>query len=358
MKICIILGTRPEIIKMSPVIRELQSRKIDFFILHTNQHYSAGMDQLFFDELHLPQPKYNLDVHDFYHGAMVGKMLIGIEPILQQEKPDWVLVEGDTNTVLAGALSASKLGIKVGHVEAGLRSYDRTMPEELNRIVADHLADALFCPTDTSVKIAIGEGIPKDKVFMTSNTIVDAVEHNLKLAQKSPFAKKYKDQEYFLLTMHRPSNVDTKLALSQAVASLESLVDALSVPIIFPVHPRTFAALKRFALIPNPAKIKLIEPVGYLEMLLMMERAKLIVTDSGGIQEEACIMHVPCITIRDNTERPETVTAGANLVVGTTPHKVLTGAKNMLEKPRIWSNPFGDGSTSIKIVEILTSTKQ
>lgn len=356
MKIAIILGTRPEIIKLSPVIRELARRKIDYFILHTNQHYSVGMDQLFFDELGLPQPKYNIDVHDLNQGAMVGQMLIGIEPILQQEKPDWVLVEGDTNTVLSGALAAAKLGIKVGHVESGLRSYDRTMPEELNRIITDHLADALFCPTDDSVKIALGEGIPKEKIFLTGNTIVDAVEQNLVLAKKSKIADKYSSEKYLLLTMHRSANVDTKESLSQAVSSLESLVDELDIPIIFPVHPRTAGALNRYQLIPNPAKIKLVEPVGYLEMLLLMESAKLVITDSGGLQEEACILQVPCITIRDNTERPETVGVGANLIVGTTKEKVVSGAKSMLTKPKNWTNPFGDGHSGAKILDVLLST--
>lgn len=354
MKIAIILGTRPEIIKMSPIIRECQKRKIKFFILHTNQHYSPGMDQLFFDELKLPQPKYNLDVHNLDHGIMVGKMLLGIEPILQQENPDWVLVEGDTNTVLAGALAATKLGIRVGHIEAGLRSYDRSMPEELNRIVADHLADALFCPTDTSVKIATGEGIPTDKIFLTGNTIVDAVQQNLMLAKSSPVANNYANQPYLLLTMHRPSNVDSREALTQAIGSLEGLIDELGTPIIFPVHPRTSVALKNFCITPNPVKIKLIEPVGYLEMLTLLQGAKLIITDSGGIQEEACILRVPCITIRDNTERPETVAVGANQVVGSAKPLVILGAKTMLAKPRSWSNPFGDGHSSSKIIDIIT----
>lgn len=354
MKIAIILGTRPEIIKMSPIIRECQKRQIKLIILHTNQHYSAGMDQQFFDELSLPSPRYNLDVHDLPQGAMVGKMLIGIEPILLQEKPDWVLVEGDTNTVLAGALSAAKLGIKVGHIEAGLRSYDRTMPEELNRIVTDHLSDALFCPTDTSVKIATEEGIPKERVFMIGNTIVDAIMQNLVLANNSQVANKYADQPYLLLTMHRPSNVDSSEALTQVIQSLEGLVDDLGIPIIFPVHPRTSVALKRFALTPNPVKIKLIEPVGYLEMLILLQGAKLIITDSGGIQEEACILRVPCITIRDNTERPETVSVGANIIVGTSKAKVIAGAKAMLTKSRDWANPFGDGQSSGKIIDIIT----
>jgi UDP-N-acetylglucosamine 2-epimerase (non-hydrolysing) len=355
MKIAIVLGTRPEIIKLSPVIRECEKRKIQYFIIHTNQHYSVRMDEIFFNELKLPQPKYNLDVHKYDHGVMVGKMLIGIEPILQKENPDWVLVQGDTNTVMAGAIAASKLGIKVGHVEAGLRSYDRTMPEELNRIVADHLSDILFCPTDIAVQIALGEGIPQNKVYLTGNTIVDAVQQSLVLAQQSDIASQYQDQRYLLLTMHRPSNVDTNEALTQAIQSLEGLVSELGIPIIFPVHPRTSGALNRFDITPNPTKIKLIEPVGYLEMLTLLYHAKLIITDSGGIQEEACILRTPCITIRDNTERPETVEVGANIVVGTTRTKVIAGANALLAKPRNWPNPFGDGHAAEKIVRSLIS---
>ncbi len=350
MKIAIILGTRPEIIKLSPVIRECEKRKLDYFILHTNQHYSAGMDKVFFDELGLPQPKYNLNVHDLPQGVMVGQMLIGIEPILLQEKPDWVLVQGDTNTVMAGAIAASKLGIKVGHVEGGLRSYDRTMPEELNRIVADHLSDALFCPTDHAAKIAMGEGIPKDKVFVTGNTIVDAITQNLVLARQSACADKYSSQQYLLLTMHRPSNVDTKESLSQVIGSLESLVDEFKIPIIFPVHPRTSAALKRFAITPDQAKIKLIEPVGYLEMLILMQGAKLILTDSGGVQEESCILKVPCLTLRDNTERPETLGGGGNILYGGTAN-LINNAQIMLGKIRNWGNPYGDGHSSVLIID-------
>lgn len=358
MKVAIILGTRPEIIKLSPVIRELNDRKIDYFILHTNQHYSLGMDQVFFDELKLTQPTYNVDVHDLPQGAMVGHMLIKIEPILLQEKPDWVLIQGDTNTVMAGAIAASKLGIRVGHVEAGLRSYDRSMPEELNRIVADHLSDILFCPTDQAGQIALGEGIPSAKVTVVGNTIVDAVTQNLGLAQKSKYSVKYHGQSYFLLTMHRPSNVDTEEALKQIIMSLEALVDALGVSLIFPAHPRTSAALKHYRIPLNPEKIRVIEPIGYLEMLILMQRAKLIITDSGGIQEEACILHVPCITIRDNTERPETVAVGANLVVGTSEESIISGAKTMLDRPTNWDNPFGNGRSGKNIVDIIISSLQ
>lgn len=352
--IAILVGTRPEIIKLSPVIRELASRSIDFFIVHTNQHYSQNMDDIFLRELDLPTPKYNLNIHETLHGKMTAKMLEGLESILIDENPEWLIVQGDTNTVLAGTLAASKLRIKIAHVEAGLRSYDRTMPEEINRVVADHLSDALFCPTATQEKILKGEGVSSERIYLTGNTIVDAVMQNLDLAKSTEQSKKYISQRYFLLTMHRPSNVDDPKLLKLNIDNLEKLAIELSTQIIFPVHPRTKVALSKFMIAPNPEKITMIEPVGYLEMLLLMKSAQLILTDSGGIQEEACIMQVPCVTLRDNTERPETVEVGANVVVGTNYEALLVGTKKMLATNRSWGNPLGNGSSAKEIVRIIT----
>jgi UDP-N-acetylglucosamine 2-epimerase (non-hydrolysing) len=312
------------------------------------------MDTVFFNELNLPHPLHNLGIsNEKLHGTMTGKMIIGIEDILLKEQPDWVLVQGDTNTALSGALAASKLGIKVGHVEAGLRSYDRTMPEELNRVVIDHLAEALFCPTPETRDITLGEGISSDKVFLTGNTIVDAVAQNLALAKQSNLPNTYSEKEYLLLTMHRPENVDKQDHLMEIIHSLEKLSQDLDTPILFPIHPRTAAALKTFHIPFDTTKIKEIEPIGYLKMLLLMEQAKLIITDSGGVQEEACILQVPAITIRQNTERPETVKVGANLVVGRSEEKITAGAKTMLNKPRSWVNPFGDGNSAKAICDVL-----
>lgn len=353
--IAVVVGTRPEIIKLSPVVRELISLDIDFFIIHTNQHYSENMDNIFLQELGLPTPKYNLNIRETLHGKMTAKMLEGIESILINEKPNWVIVQGDTNTVLAGSLAASKLGIKVAHVEAGLRSYDRTMPEEVNRVIADHVSSALFCPTTTQQLILKGEGILEDKIYLTGNTIVDAVNQNLVLAEQSNLSKKYLTKEYLLLTMHRPSNVDDSVVLKNNILNLEKLSGELSIPIIFPVHPRTKSGIEKSAITLNENIITMIEPVGYLEMLLLMKSAKLILTDSGGIQEEACIMNVPCITLRDNTERPETVEVGANIVVGTDYEPLLKGARKMLKSDRSWTNPFGDGTASKKIVKIIAN---
>lgn len=354
MKIAIILGTRPEIIKLSPIIRECEQQGIDYFIVHTNQHYSVGMDRVFFEELKLPLPKYNLNVHDLGQGAMVGNMLIALEPILLDEQPDWILVQGDTNTVLSGALSAAKLGIRLGHVEAGLRSYDRSMPEEVNRVITDHLADALFCPTPDSADILSSEGIDHAKIVVTGNTIVEAVTENLKLAETGKHLAIDKDQDYFLLTMHRPSNVDNQAKLSKLISALENLAKKHGCPIIFPIHPRTKAAITRFRLTLDQSKINLIEPTGYLDMLLLEKHAKLILTDSGGLQEEACILKVPCVTLRDNTERPETITAGANMLYGGE-QQLESSVGEMLKKARNWPNPYGDGNTSTKILAALVN---
>jgi len=352
MKIAIIFGTRPEIIKLSPVIRELQRKKVDFFIIHSNQHYSPKMDEIFLKELKLPGAKYNLNVGSGLHGEMTAKILSGTEKVLLQEKPNIVIVQGDTNTVLAGALAASKLEIEVAHIEAGLRSYDRTMPEETNRILADHMSSFLFAPTRTQSDILLGEGIDPKKIFVVGNTIVDAVMENLKIAETKSKYFHYQKEKYFLLTMHRPSNVDSKDRLLALLNSLTAVSKTFGYPIYYPIHPRTKKQLELFKLNLNPKYIKVTEPVGYLEMLIMEKYSQVIFTDSGGLQEEACILQVPCITLRDNTERPETITVGANLLA--TPQNLLSQTKIMLSKPKNWPNPFGDGTASQQIFSVLT----
>lgn len=353
MKICFILGTRPEIIKLSPVIRECVNLKIDHFIIHSNQHYSPNMDEIFFKELELEPPKYNLNVGSGLHGEMTGKILTGVEKILIEENPDWVLVQGDTNTVIAGALAASKLHIKVGHVEAGLRSYDNDMPEEINRIVTDHVSDALFCPTQKQANILLGEGINKSKIIVTGNTIVDAVFQNLKLIIKHSELDHYQKEKYFLLTSHRPSNVDSKENLTELLKAITDVSIKYNFPVYFPIHPRTKKQIETFNIIIDSKYIKLMEPVGYLEMLAMEKNAQLIFTDSGGIQEEACILQTPSLTLRENTERPETVEVGASILVGHNYQKILLAADKMLSVSRNWPNPFGSGNSSTLIIQNL-----
>jgi len=355
MKISIILGTRPEIIKMSPVIRECEKQNLDYFILHTGQHYSYNLDKIFFKDLELPAAKYNLDVGSGTHAEETGKMLIGIGKILREEKPDIVLVEGDTNTVLAGALAASKLQIKVGHVEAGLRSYDRTMPEEINRVLADHVSDYLFAPTEKAKENLLREGIEEDKIFVTGNTIVDAVYQNLEIAKRKVDVRNklnLNPKEYFLMTAHRQENVDAKNRLKGILEGLVLVYHEFNIPIIYPIHPRTKKRIEEFGL-EVPEGIELIEPLGFLAFLQLEANAKLVLTDSGGVQEETCILGVPCVTLRDNTERPETLEVGSNVLVGVNQDRILEGVKKMLSKERDWRNPFGDGCAGVKIVEIL-----
>ena len=355
MKISVILGTRPEIIKMSPIIRYLKDISLDFFILHTGQHYSYEMERIFFQELELPDADYNLEVGSGTHGQQTEKMLRGIEDVLLQEKPDVVLVQGDTNTVLAGALAAAKLGIKVGHVEAGLRSFDRSMPEEINRIVADHLSDYLFAPTMTAQQNLLQEGISSDNIFVCGNTVVDALFQNIGISESKLSVLDdlgLQKEGYFLVTAHRQENVDNEGRLNDIFNGLLDLHRQYDIPIIFSAHPRTINRLAEFG-ITLPEGIRIIEPPGYLEFLQLEKNAKLVLTDSGGVQEEACILGVPCVTLRNNTERPETIEVGSNILVGTNPSKILNGVSRMLKQSRNWVNPFGDGKAAEKIISTL-----
>ncbi len=275
LKTAVILGTRPEIVKFSPIIRELERKRSDYFILHTGQHYSYDMDKVFFEQLELPNPKYNLGVGSGFHGEQTGKMLIGIEKILQDEVPDIVLVEGDTNTVLAGAVAATKLGVKVGHVEAGLRSYDRTMPEEINRILADHCSDFLFPPTQKSTEILLREGIARERVFTVGNTIVDAVGQNLSIANSK--ANVLKDlnlaaDEFILATAHRQENVDEKERFSSLIRGLQLVQREFGVPLVYPIHPRAKKQLGLFGI--DTTGLMLVDPLDYLAFLQLRRQSK------------------------------------------------------------------------------------
>jgi len=363
--IAIILGTRPEIIKMSPVIRACEEYGEDYFILHTGQHYSYGMDRVFFEELALPAPSYNLDVGSGTHAAQTGAILTGVERVIAQQKPDVVLVQGDTNTVLAGALAASKSyvheggrPVPVGHVEAGLRSFDRRMPEEINRVLTDHIADYLYAPTETARKNLLDEGIDDRKIVVTGNTIVDAVRQNLALAGKKGDAREslgLAKDGYMLVTLHRQENVDDKRRLSGIIHGLVSAAEKFGMEMVFPIHPRTEKMIRAFRI--DATGIRLVPPLGFLEFLQLESQARLALTDSGGVQEECCILSVPCVTIRDSTERPETVGAGANTVAGYSPQGILEAAGMMLARERDWKNPFGDGHAGERILAALAGKK-
>lgn len=365
-KIAIVYGTRPEIIKLAPIIRELQAKSLPFFCVHTGQHYSFEMDEVFFRELSLPIPKYKIDVGSKSiagHGAQVGVMLAEIEKIFLEEKPDAVIVQGDTNSVLAGALVATKIPvvetgkhIRIAHVEAGLRSYDRLMPEEVNRVVVDHISDYLFAPTEKEKDILIKEGLSEDSVFVVGNTVVDMMMQTIKIAEEESGILDSINLErngYILLTLHRQENVDSKDVLKNILLGIEKVSEKVKLPVIYPIHPRTQKMLNTFNMI-LPKNIRTIKPVGYLDFIMLEKNAKLIMTDSGGLQEEACILKVPCVTLRTTTERPETVNIGANIVAGIDSDSILEGAELMIRKDTNWENPFGDGKTAKKIVEILT----
>ena len=339
---------------MAPVIRECQRRGLDYSIIHTGQHYSYQMDRIFFEQLELPQPDHNLDVGSGNHGEQTGRILADLEAVLMAERPDVVLVQGDTNTVMAGALAASKLHIKVGHVEAGLRSYDRSMPEEINRVVADHVSDYCFAPTEISKANLLKEGIAEEKIHVTGNTIVDSVYQNLEIAMRKVNILAdlgLEPKGYFLVTAHRQENVDNKERLGEIIRGLEMVKSEFGLPVVFPVHPRTRKMAESFGF--DLDGIQAIEPLGFLEFLQLEAGARLALTDSGGVQEEACILGVPCVTLRDNTERPETLDVGANVLAGATSQRIMDGARKMLEAGEGWKNPFGDGTAGQRIIRIL-----
>jgi UDP-N-acetylglucosamine 2-epimerase (non-hydrolysing) len=336
-------------------MRECERLGLDFFILHTGQHYSYLMDKVFFEQLKLPLTKFNLDVGSANHGKQTGIMLEGIEKILISERPDVVLVQGDTNTVLAGAIAAAKLLIKVGHIEAGLRSYDRKMPEEINRVLADHCSSYLFAPTSKSKEILLHEGIPEKQIFVVGNTAVDAVYQNLELAKsKNQILTQLgiKAGKFMLATSHRQENVDDKERFFGIIKGLQLVQKEFGVPLIYPIHPRARKQLELFSI--DTEGLTLVEPLDYLTFLNLESKAMLVLSDSGGVQEETCILGVPCVTLRENTERPETIEVGSNMLAGTVPERILEAAKIMVNKEKGWVNPFGNGKTAQKIISILT----
>jgi len=368
MKICFILATRPEIIKAYPLIKIFEKNKINFFLVHTGQHYTNYLDKIFFKELGLPKPKYNLQIRSknpVNESEHTGRMMIDLEKIILKELPDFVIVHGDTNTTLAGALTVRKLytktnflskKIKLIHLEAGLRSYDNLMPEETNRVVSDHLSDILYVPTKVSYNNLKKENLHKSKIILiTGNTVIESVKNSLKISKKIPTLNKFNliKNKYFLTTLHRPETVDDPSRLKKLFGTFNKLIDKYDVPMIFPIHPRTKKNIKKFKI--KTSKIRIVEPVSYSNFLNLQQNAKLIFTDSGGVQEEACILHTPCLTIRNNTERPETVSVGANIVCGYESNKIMRFAKHMIKRKKKWKIPLGNGKTSKIILRHLKS---
>ncbi|WP_254838780.1 non-hydrolyzing UDP-N-acetylglucosamine 2-epimerase [Natronomonas marina] len=353
--VAFVLGTRPEIIKLAPVIRACRERGVSHTILHTGQHYSEMLDSVFFEQLELPRPAYELGVGSGSHGEQTGRMLIRIEEALREVDPGTVLVQGDTNSVLAGAIAASKMDVELGHVEAGLRSFDREMPEETNRVVADHVADHLFAPTEASRHHLEAEGIPPSRIVVTGNTVVDALERNRELArEKSDVLGKLgvEDGDFFLMTAHRAENVDDESRFRGMLRGVDRAAAAADVEVVYPVHPRASERLSAFD-IDVTDRIRTVEPVDYLDFLRLETAADVILTDSGGVQEEACVLGVPCVTMRDSTERPETTAVGANRLAGTDPAAIRRAVREARGTTGDWENPFGDGTAGERIVEEL-----
>jgi UDP-N-acetylglucosamine 2-epimerase len=343
MKIVSIVGARPQFIKYAPLARELKKAHRDVLV-HTGQHYDYNMNKIFFDELGIPEPDYNLGVGSGTHAYQTGEMLKGIADTLIKENPDMVMVYGDTNSTIAGALAAAKLGIKVAHVEAGLRSFDKSMPEEINRLLTDHCSDYLFCPTRTAVANLKQEGITRG-VSLTGDVMVDALNFNKEVAERSNILDTLglTSKRYLLVTVHRVSNTDILENLENIANALIKLGE-LEETIVFPVHPRTMKMLKTYALFDRLKEMAiLIEPLGYLEFLKLLNHAKRVLTDSGGIQKEAYILRVPCITLRETTEWIETVEDGWNILVGTDTEKTIEAARSFNPGHR-YSEVFGQGA--------------
>ena len=373
-KIATIIGARPQFIKAAVVNRAIQSfnqkkKQIQEILVHTGQHYDYLMDRVFFEELDLPQPHYHLGVGSGSHGKQTGIMLERIEAILQKEKPEAVLVYGDTNSTLAGALAAAKLNIPVAHVEAGLRSYNRRMPEEINRLITDHLSTFLFCPTAQAVQNLLKEGIRDGKGKIVKNVgdvMYDSILYYSKIAEiKSTILKdlglltlntqnsKLKTHNYYLATLHRAENTDDTKRLKSILKALNEI--GKEAPVILPLHPRTKKMMGVHRLSMKSQGVKMINPVSYLNMLMLEKNAKAILTDSGGVQKEAYWLKVPCLTLRDETEWVETVKSGWNVLVGAETERIIEGVHEAMRKvlPRKEPNAFGNGKASGKIVELL-----
>jgi UDP-N-acetylglucosamine 2-epimerase (non-hydrolysing) len=361
MKILSVVGARPNLVKIAPLMRAMQRRPaaIQPVLVHTGQHYDERLSDIFFRQMGIREPDVNLEVGSASHSRQTGEILQRIEPVLIEQKPDLVLVVGDVNSTMASTLAAAKLSIPVAHVEAGLRSFDRTMPEEINRLVTDALADYLFVTEADAVENLLREGRPQERIYLVGNVMIDALRQFLPLAQQSSITTELglmdgarKLLPFAILTLHRPSNVDSEETLEGLLSAVERIAE--EVPVIFPVHPRTQQRLRdgKNRLHPN---VRLIPPVGYLDFLCLLSHAKLVLTDSGGIQEETTALGVPCLTLRENTERPVTTTQGTNQIVGLDPTKILAAARDALAgKTRAGRIPeFWDGNAAERIVDIL-----
>jgi UDP-GlcNAc3NAcA epimerase len=358
-KILTVIGARPQFIKASAISRAILLHKnVTEVIVHTGQHFDENMSAIFFEEMEIPQPKYNLEIHSVGHGAMTGRMLEGIEKIIQDEKPDYVLVYGDTNSTLAGALAAKKLHVKVAHIEAGLRSFNMQMPEEINRILTDRISDFLFCPTDAAIENLKKEGFDNFdcRVFKTGDVMYDSALHYAAVAKrKSKVLQdlKLEPNRYVLATIHRQENTDDLNNLKNIIAALNEINTTQRV--VVPLHPRTKNILQKNNLTPS---FTIIDPVGYLDMVQLISNSSLIITDSGGLQKEAFFFHKNCVTMREQTEWVELVDNGFNMIAGTNTEKIVSCYRTMIAKQNDFSiNLYGTGKSADEIIDTLIAAK-
>lgn len=363
MKVTVVAGARPNFMKVKPFLSAIKAynltKRPDEFglqplLVHTGQHYDQNMSGAFFDELGLPPPDINLGVGAGSHAAQTANIMIRFETVCEREKPDWVIVVGDVNSTMACAIVCAKMGIRVAHIEAGLRSFDRTMPEEINRVVTDSLADLLLTPSQDADENLIREGVSQHKIRLAGNIMIDSLLDNLSKARDSRILSRLRIEpgRFMYVTLHRPSNVDLRASLSTIMVGLEELARRL--PVVFPVHPRTRKKLLEFGIMPRPNnQLLLLDPLGYHESLCLTEVARLVVTDSGGLQEEATFFRTPCLTLRPNTERPITITLGSNRLtklesLADDVDDVLRGPERRGKVPPLW-----DGSTAKRILDCL-----
>ncbi len=358
LKIANIVGARPNFMKIAPIHRRMQaSSKIEPLLIHTGQHYDEKMSKTFFTELGMPEPDLYLGVGSGTHAEQTAAVMIALEKTFMEQKPDWVLVVGDVNSTIAASLAASKLHIPIAHVEAGLRSFDRQMPEEINRILTDSISDLLFITEQSGIDNLAKEGIPSDKIHMVGNVMIDSLIEHLKASEALTVLEEnnLEPNGYALVTLHRPSNVDNPEILQQILDTFETVQKDL--PIFFPIHPRTRKNLEKFGLLDKVEQmqnIQLVDPIGYLAFLRLMSKARLVLTDSGGIQEETTYLGIPCITLRENTERPITVELGTNKLIGVQPDAILKAYQETMNGDQKQHSipPLWDGEASKRIVEV------
>jgi UDP-N-acetylglucosamine 2-epimerase (non-hydrolysing) len=351
-----VVGARPNYMKIAPLVREMAKHTTEFaqMLVHTGQHYDDNMSQIFFDELEMPRPDINLEVGSGSHASQTAQVMLRFEPVLAQFQPDWIVVPGDVNSTLACALVAGKLGIKTAHVEAGLRSFDRSMPEEINRVLTDQIADLLLTTSRDANENLAREGIDPEKIHFVGNTMIDTLVRLIPLAEKRwpALRSDLAFDRFLLVTLHRPNNVDDAAGLAEIVSALNELSAGL--PVVFPVHPRTRARISEFgvAVLDN---VRLVDPIGYVDFLALQAHAAVVVTDSGGVQEETTFLGVPCVTVRPNTERPITITAGTNQLVERNRKAIVSAIENALARPRaetVTRPELWDGNSAERIVAL------